>query len=232
MLIPSIDLLGGRIVQLVQGERLALESDAIDEWIGRFAGWPKVQLIDLDAAKAQGNNDALVNRICRELPCRVGGGIRSVARARDVLNAGATHAIVGSALFRQGSVDKTFAEELAAGCGMDRLIAAVDSKGGHVVIDGWRTQLQITAVDAVRQLEPYFGGFLYTHVDREGLLQGTDMGAIAAVRKATTRDVIAAGGITTLEEVDELHRMGVDAVVGMALYTGRLSMPRIPQAEP
>lgn len=225
MLIPSIDLLGGRIVQLVQGERLAVESDAIDEWIARFSGWPKVQLIDLDAAKAQGDNRALVSRICAALPCRVGGGIRTVERARDVLAAGATHAIVGSALFKGGAADTSFAQALVDAVGPERLIAAVDSKGGHVVIDGWRTQLRLTAVEAVRQLEPYFGGFLYTHVDREGLLQGTDMGAIEAVRRATTREVIAAGGITTMEEVEQLDAMGVDAVVGMALYTGRLQMP-------
>jgi phosphoribosylformimino-5-aminoimidazole carboxamide ribotide isomerase len=228
MLIPSIDLLGGRLVQLVQGERLALESDAIDEWIRKFSGWPKVQLIDLDAAKAQGHNSALVSRICGELPCRVGGGIRSVDRARDVLAGGSTHAIIGSALFRDGRIDTAFAQELAEELGADRLIAAVDSKEGHVVIDGWRTRLLQTAVQAIRQLEPFFGGFLYTHVDREGLLQGTDMGAIAAVREATSREVTAAGGITTIEEVDELDRMGVDAVVGMALYTGRLSLPDKP----
>jgi phosphoribosylformimino-5-aminoimidazole carboxamide ribotide isomerase len=229
MLIPSIDLLGGRIVQLVQGERLALESDAIDSWIDRFTGWPKVQLIDLDAAKAQGHNSALVQRICGALPCRVGGGIRSLERARDVIAGGATHAIVGSALFRGGSIDERFARQLADDVGADRLIAAVDSKGGHVVIDGWRTPLAITAVDAIRQLEPFFGGFLYTHVDREGLLQGTDMDAIAAVRGATDRDVIAAGGITTMEEIEELERMRVDAVVGMALYTGRLTLPGRPR---
>jgi phosphoribosylformimino-5-aminoimidazole carboxamide ribotide isomerase len=228
MLIPSIDLMGGRIVQLVQGERLAVESHAIDEWIDRFREWPKVQLIDLDAAKNQGDNRALVSRICAELPCRVGGGIRTVERAAAVLAAGATHAIVGSALFKGGTIDTALAGRLAAAVGSERLIAAVDSKGGHVVIDAWRTSLPLTAVDAVQQLEPYFGGFLYTHVDREGLLQGTDMGAIRAVREATTRDIIAAGGITTLEEVEELDRIGVDAVVGMALYTGRMTLPKRP----
>ena len=225
MLIPSIDLMGGRIVQLVQGERLALESHAIDEWIDRFTGWPKVQLIDLDAAKAQGENNELVARICAALPCRVGGGIRSVERARAVIAGGATHAIVGSALFKRGTIDVDFAETLEKEIGRDRLIAAVDSKGGHVVIDAWRTALPLTAVEAVQRLEPFFGGFLYTHVDREGLLQGTDMPAIRAVRAATTREVIAAGGITTMEEVDALDRIGVDAVVGMALYTGRLTLP-------
>src|SRR5687767_4712191 len=131
MLIPSIDLMGGRIVQLVQGERLAVESHAIDEWIERFAGWPKVQLIDLDAAKAQGNNDELVARICAALPCRVGGGIRSVERAAAVLRGGATHAIVGSALFKGGVANTALAEQLAAAVGRERLIAAVDSKGGR-----------------------------------------------------------------------------------------------------
>jgi phosphoribosylformimino-5-aminoimidazole carboxamide ribotide isomerase len=225
MLIPSIDLLGGRIVQLVQGERLALETDAIDAWIGRFSGSPKVQLIDLDAARAQGHNNALVARICAALPCRVGGGVRSIERAQQVLAGGATHTIVGSALFRNGTVDTGFAERLATEIGPERLIAAVDSRQGHVVIDGWRTRLEMTPVVAIKQLEPFFGGFLYTHVDREGLLQGTDMQAIEAVRHATTRDVIAAGGITTMDEVEQLHRMNVDAVVGMALYTGRLTLP-------
>ena len=217
--------MGGRIVQLVQGERLALESTAIQEWIDRFKGWPKVQLIDLDAAKAQGDNNELVSRICAALPCRVGGGIRSVARAEEVLAGGATHAIVGSALFKGGAINFAFARELADKLGPERLIAAVDSKAGHVVIDAWRTSLPLTAVDAVRQLEPFFGGFLYTHVDREGLLQGTDIPAIRAVRAATSRELTAAGGITTMGEVDELDRIGVDAVVGMALYTGRLTLP-------
>lgn len=226
MLIPSIDLMGGRIVQLVQGERLALESHAIDEWIDRFTGWPKVQLIDLDAAKNQGHNNDLVTRICAALPCRVGGGIRTVERASSVIAGGATHAMVGSALFKGGSADLAFAEALSAAVGPEKLIAAVDSKGGQVVVDAWRTSLPLTAVEAMRQLEPFFGGFLYTHVDREGLLQGTDMNAIRAVRAATSREVIAAGGITTMEEVDELDAMGVDAVVGMALYTGRMAMPK------
>jgi len=225
MLIPSIDLLGGRIVQLVQGEKLAVESHDFDEWIARFSGFPKVQLIDLDAAKGQGDNTPLVTKICAALPCRVGGGIRSVGRAREVIAGGATHAIVGSALFRDGTVDTTFARTLADEIGADRLIAAVDSKGGHVVIHGWRTHLPLTAVDAIRELEPYFGAFLYTHVDREGLLQGTDLDAIGKVRNATSRDVIAAGGITTMEEVDQLAAMGVDAVVGMAIYTGRMALP-------
>lgn len=226
MLIPSIDLQGGRIVQLVQGERLAIQSDDVEGWIRRFAGYPKVQLIDLDAAKGAGVNEALLARICSMLPCRVGGGIRSVGRARAVLDLGATHVIVSSALFRNGAADLEFARDLADGVGRDKVIAAVDSKAGRVVIHGWRTQLTITAVEAVEQLDPYVSEFLYTHVDREGLMQGTDMEAIRAVRAATSNRVTAAGGITTMEEVEHLDGMGVDAVVGMAIYTGRMTVPR------
>lgn len=228
MLIPSIDLQNGRIVQLVQGERLALETDAIDEWIERCTGWPKVQLIDLDAAKGQGQNAVLVARICGRLPCRVGGGIRSAERAREALRLGATHVILGSAFFREGAVDVRFAGHVAEAVGPERLIAAVDSREGRVVIDGWRTTLPLSAVDAIRLLEPFVGAFLYTHVDREGLLQGTDLDAIARIRATTSRDVVAAGGITTIEEIEHLDRMGVDAVVGMALYTGRLPWPQPP----
>jgi phosphoribosylformimino-5-aminoimidazole carboxamide ribotide isomerase len=224
MLIPSIDLQSGRIVQLVQGERLALESDDVDGWIERFRGRRAVQVIDLDAAKGNGANEPLVRRICAELPCRVGGGIRTVDRAEATLALGATHVIVGSALFSPAGIDATFAERLATRIERERLIAAVDSRAGHVVIHGWRTALALTPVEAIRQLEPYVGGFLYTHVDREGLMQGTDLAAIAAIASATSRRVTAAGGITSKQEIDYLDSIGVDAVVGMALYTGRLAL--------
>src|SRR4051812_10692305 len=226
MLIPSIDLQGGRIVQLVQGEKLAIEATDADVWIRRFSGFPRVQLIDLDAAKGQGDNAAMVADICRRLPCRVGGGIRSIARARTVLADGAHAVIASSALFRDGSVDLEFASALATAIGAERVIAAVDSRRGHVAIHGWRTVLPISAVDAVRALQPFCGEFLYTHVDREGLMQGTDIGAILAVRGATSRRVTAAGGITTWAEIDQLDADGVDAVVGMAVYTGQLPLAR------
>ncbi len=224
MLIPSIDLQGGRIVQLVQGERLAIETDDIDAWVTRFTGYPKVQLIDLDAAKGAGTNESLVARICKALPCRVGGGIRSIDRARATLALGATKVILGSALFKGHRVDVEFAESLAEGVGADRLIAAVDGKGGRVVVDGWRTSLDVTPTEAIALLEPFFGEFLYTHVDLEGLMRGTDMDAIRGLRAATTRALTAAGGITTREEIDQLDAMNVDAVVGMALYTGKLKV--------
>lgn len=224
MLIPSIDLQSGRIVQLVQGEALAVESDDVDGWVQRFSGRSKVQLIDLDAAKGRGDNASLVARICAALPCRVGGGIRSVERAEATLALGARKVIIGSALFGPNGIDLAFASTLAKTIAPERLIAAVDSREGRVVIHGWRTPTWLTPEDAVRQLEPFFGEFLYTHVDREGLMGGTDLSAIERVRGATSRPLTAAGGITTRQEVDYLHARGVDAVVGMALYTGRLTL--------
>lgn len=224
MLIPSIDLKNGQVVQLVQGRRLALASDDVFAWVRRFEGFPTVQLVDLDGAMESGSNDFLVRRICRALPCRVGGGIRTVDRARAVLDAGAREIIVGSALFRKGQPDLGFAADLAAAVGADRIIAAVDSLEGRVVVRGWREATPLAAVDAVRALEPYCGGFLYTHVETEGLMRGIDMEAVRAVREATHRRVAAAGGITTQAEIDLLDAMGVDAVVGMAIYTGTLAI--------
>lgn len=224
MLIPSIDLQGGRIVQLVQGEKLAVETTDVDTWIGRFAAYPRVQLIDLDAAKGNGRNQELIEAICARLPCRVGGGIRTVERAREVLAAGAQAVIVSSALFRASTVDLDFARTLSEAIGAERMIGAVDSRDGRVVIHGWKTPLALTAVEAVKALEPWCSEFLYTHVDTEGLMRGTDMDAIMAVRRATARRVTAAGGITTQAEIDLLDAAGIDAVVGMAIYTGRLKV--------
>ena len=226
MLIPAIDLQNGHVVQLVQGESLAIEARDPEPWITKFSAFPRVQVIDLDAAKGQGTNAAMVSTICGRLPCRVGGGIRSLERAEAVLGAGAHAVILSSALFKNGAVDLDFARMMADAVGADRLIAAVDSRGGHVAIHGWRTVLPITAVEAVQALEPFCSEFLYTHVDTEGLMQGTNMEAILAVRRATTRRLTAAGGITTWAEIDALDAEGVDAVVGMAVYTGHLPLPR------
>jgi phosphoribosylformimino-5-aminoimidazole carboxamide ribotide isomerase len=224
MLIPSIDLRNGKVVQLVQGERLAVEDADLDKWLARFAGFPKLQLIDLDAAIGTGQNDALVSYVCAARACRVGGGIRSTARAQQVLAQGATHAIVGSALFKDGAADLDFAGRLAAAVGRERVIAAIDSREGRVAVHGWRDSVPLAPDAAARALEPYCAEFLYTIVDGEGMMRGIDMDAVRAVRDATSRRVVAAGGITTREEIDALDEMGVDAVVGMAIYTGRLSL--------
>ncbi|MGE0043183.1 MAG: HisA/HisF-related TIM barrel protein [Vicinamibacterales bacterium] len=224
MLIPSIDLKNGKVVQLVQGDRLAIESDDLDQWIARFARFPKVQLIDLDAAMGKGANDALVRKVAAALPVRVGGGVRSIERARELIAAGAQAVIASSALFRDGKVDAVFAASLAEAVGVDRVIGAVDAKGGKVAIHGWKTLLPITPAEAVAALEPYCGEFLYTHVDKEGMMQGTDMDAIRAVKAATSRKLTAAGGITTRKEIDALDALGIDAVVGMAIYSGALSL--------
>lgn len=223
MLIPSIDLKAGQVVQLVQGRDLALASDDVFAWVKKFEGFPKVQVIDLDGAMESGANDFLVRRICRALPCRVGGGIRTVERAKAVRAAGAQAVIVGSSLFTRGTPNLMFAEQLAEALGADHVICAVDSLKGKVVIKGWREATELSAVEAVKVLEPYCSEFLYTHVDAEGLMKGTDIAAIKAVREATTRRLTAAGGITTQAEIDALDAIGVDSVVGMAIYTGALA---------
>jgi len=222
MLIPSIDLKDGAVVQLVQGERLAIRDEDVFRWVRRFERFPKVQVIDLDAAMGSGDNLAIVRQIAPALSCRVGGGIRTIERAQDVLAAGARQIIAGSALFKDGRPDLAFAELLSDAVGRTRVIAAVDSRNGHVVIHGWKTQLPLTAAEAVRALEPFCDEFLYTHVDTEGLMGGTSLDAILAVQRATTRRLTAAGGITTQREIDDLHALGIDAVVGMAIYTGAL----------
>jgi phosphoribosylformimino-5-aminoimidazole carboxamide ribotide isomerase len=224
MLIPAIDLKGGKVVQLIQGERLAIETSDLDYWIRRFTGFRRVNVIDLDAARSAGSNDALVRQICSRLPCQVGGGVRSPERAVELCSIGAAKVIVGSALFTDGAADAASARRFSDAVGVERLIGAVDSRGGRVVTHGWTASTGTTAADAVRALEPYCGEFLYTHVDKEGLMKGTDMAAIHAVREATHRPLIAAGGITTQAEIDELDALGVDAVVGMALYTGTLKI--------
>jgi phosphoribosylformimino-5-aminoimidazole carboxamide ribotide isomerase len=228
MFIPAIDLKGGAVVQLIQGERLAIKDSDVFRWVERFARFPKVQVIDLDAAMGSGDNLALVRTIAGRLSCRVGGGVRTVARAEELLAAGAQQVIVGSSLFKNGVPDVAFAKALADAVGPERVIAAVDSRAGQVVIHGWKTALPLSAIDAVRALEPYCGEFLYTYVDAEGLMGGTNIAAILAVKNATTRRLTAAGGITTQDEIDQLDQNGVDAVVGMAVYTGKLQIPSNP----
>lgn len=220
MLIPSIDLMGGKIVQLVQGNKKALEFDNFEEWTERFAKYPLVQLIDLDAAMGQGNNTAIVGTIAQRLACQVGGGLRSMNSVRTMLDAGARRVIVGSALFADGKLDTRFAAELAAAVGAERLVFALDAIGGMVTIHGWKKMTGVTPLEMIEALDRWCSAFLYTHVDTEGLLQGFPQEAIRPLRQATKRQLIAAGGIRSQDEIEQLHAMGVDAVVGMAIYQG------------
>jgi phosphoribosylformimino-5-aminoimidazole carboxamide ribotide isomerase len=224
MLIPSIDLKGGKVVQLVQGERTAIEDADLDYWIARFEGFPVVQLIDLDAAMGTGDNDALVARVMARLSCQVGGGIRTPERAQRLLEAGARRVIAGSALFSGGGVDTAAAARFAHALGADALVAAIDCRGGEVVAGGWKHRTGVTADAAIRALEAHAGTFLCTLVDTEGTMQGIDLDEAGRLRALTARGFIAAGGIRSMREVEALAAMGADAVVGMAIYTGAMEV--------
>jgi len=232
MLIPSIDLMGGKIVQLVQGERKRLEFSDFDAWIARFSAFPMVQLIDLDAAKGEGSNAEIISAFTHRLPCQVGGGIRSIAAAEKMLALGARRVILGSALIHEGKADISFAHDAAKIIGSQTLVFAIDSKGGQVAIRGWREVVPTTPFEMIAALEPYCEAFLYTHIDTEGLMQGIPMQAVRQLRAATTKQLIVAGGIATHEEVEQLDAMRVDAVVGMAIYTGRINLDAVSVATP
>ncbi|MGA7291295.1 MAG: HisA/HisF-related TIM barrel protein [Terriglobales bacterium] len=223
MLIPSIDLMGGKIVQLVQGDKKKLEFDNFDYWIDRFSKYPIVQLIDLDAARGVGDNRALVKQIVGRLPCQVGGGICDLKTAQELFASGAHKVIIGSALLADGQINRQHALALADKLPVSALMFALDSRGGRVAVDGWRQQTAITAFDMIRELEPFCETFLYTHIDTEGLMRGIPMEAVHAIHRATTRHLVVAGGIAEQNEIDALDALGIDAVVGMALYSGKIA---------
>lgn len=226
MLIPSIDLKGGKVVQLVQGARTALEDDDLDYWIARFARFPIVQLIDLDAALGTGANDALIARVLSALPCQVGGGIRTPDAARRLVDAGARRVIVGSALFDtggSGAPDTAAAARFAEAVGTAALVAAVDCRHGEVVVGGWTRGAGLSPERAIEALSPHAGTFLCTFVETEGTLQGIDIDRAARLAALTPRRFLAAGGIRSQDEIDALDRLGIDAIVGMAIYTGAIA---------
>jgi phosphoribosylformimino-5-aminoimidazole carboxamide ribotide isomerase len=223
LLIPSIDLMGGRIVQLVQGEKLKLAFDDFEYWIERFSAYPIVQLIDLDAAMRQGDNGALIEKIAQRLPCQVGGGIRTPEQAKLLLEVGARRVIFGSVLFEADGVAEKVAAGISESIGRDRFIASIDTKAGKVATRGWKDNVNLTPEAAIRALEPYCGAFLYTHVDTEGTLQGFPFERAQALRQLTSRQLIVAGGIREQAEIDALDGISVDAVAGMAVYSGLLA---------
>ena len=227
MLIPSIDLMGGKIVQLVQGEKKALEFDNFSYWIERFSSYPLVQLIDLDAAMGRSGNHQLIAMICKRLPCQVGGGTRSIDRARELLDfgVGAQRVIFGSALIKDGRVDIGLAQEISSQFGIAPVTFAIDSRSGKVAIKGWKEITQIDPLEMIRVLEPYCSAFLYTHIDTEGTMTGFPLEVARRLREATKRRMIVAGGIKSMAEVEALDAIGVDAVVGMAIYKGEIAKP-------
>jgi phosphoribosylformimino-5-aminoimidazole carboxamide ribotide isomerase len=232
MLIPSIDLMNGRIVQLVQGEKLKLAFDDFEYWIDRFSKYPIVQLIDLDAAMRQGDNRTLIEMICKRLPCQVGGGLKTAGDGRALLDAGAKRLIYGSSLFgaavpgevrRHKLIRLEFAEDLKRTLGEEALVFSVDTKAGKVAVKGWKDSVDLTPEEAITWLEDYCGAFLYTHVDTEGTMQGFPINVAAILRACTAKQLIVAGGIKQQSEIDALDAMGVDAVAGMAVYSGAIN---------
>ena len=224
MIFPCIDLLDGKVVQLVQGREKALEGDSPLEMLRRFAAFPEIQVIDLNAAMGTGSNSELVRLVASNARTRVGGGVRSVDRAQALVEQGAHKVIVGTAAFSADGINEPFLADLAAAIGAERLVIALDSKDGHIVVKGWREATRFTAEEVLGALQPYCSGFLCTYVDKEGMLQGTDLDWFRRLRAATTLEITAAGGITTLEEVRALLAMNVNAALGMAIYTGKLSL--------
>ena len=224
MIIPCIDLMGGKVVQLVQGRRMALEGGTPEEMLQKFAAFPEIQVIDLDAAIGSGSNDDLVAFLAARAAIRVGGGVRTPERARELVQRGACKVIIGTAAFSADGINEAFLGAAAKAAGRGRLLIALDSMGGRIVVKGWREATTLTAEDVIARLEPYCSGFLCTYVDKEGMLQGTDLDWFRRLRAATSLELTAAGGITTIEEVRELQRMNVHAALGMAIYTGKLAL--------
>jgi phosphoribosylformimino-5-aminoimidazole carboxamide ribotide isomerase len=227
MIIPCIDLMDGKVVQLVQGREKALELDSPLVMLDKFQAFPEIQVIDLDAAIGRGSNDDLVRLVASHATSRVGGGVRSVERAKTLIAQGAHKVIVGTAAFQTDGVNEPFLQALADAIGRDQLIVALDSKAGRIVIKGWRESTDLRAEQVLEQLAPYCSGVLCTYVDKEGMMQGTDLDWFHRLRSATKLEITAAGGITTLDEVRALLAMNVHAALGMAVYTGRLDLAEL-----
>ncbi len=226
-IVPCIDLMDGKVVQLVQGREKALEGDSPDAMLRKFAAFPQIQVIDLDAAMGRGANDDLVEMLASKAVIRAGGGVRTVARAHALLAQGAFRVIVGTSAFNAEGPNHSFLESLVAGVGRDRIVLALDTKGGRIVIKGWQEATTFTAEEVIRQLEPYCSGFLCTYVDKEGMMQGTDLDWFARLRAATDMEITAAGGITTMDDIRALTAMNIHCALGMAIYTGRLDLAEL-----
>jgi len=225
VILPCIDLMDGKVVQLIQGRDKALEGDAPLEMLRRFAAFPEIQVIDLNAAMGTGENSALVELLVSRAKCRIGGGVRTADRARRLIDQGAHRIVVGTAAFTPAI------DDIAAAVGPERILIALDSKNGKIVIKGWREATAFTAEEVIERLEPYCSGFLCTYVDKEGMMLGTDLDWFRRLRAATRHEITAAGGITTMDEIRALQAMNVHAALGMAIYTGRLDLAELASLE-
>jgi len=228
VLIPCIDLQGGQAVQLVHGRRRELAVRDVFGLLDKFQIYKWLHIIDLDAAMGKGNNNDLVRDLCRKargvygLKVRVGGGIRTVSRATQIANAGATQIIIGSAAFRQGRTNLRFLRALRTKINPRKIVLALDTDKGRIVTHGWRRRLKLHAEQVMPQLKPFCAAFLCTDVDREGTMTGANLEWFGELRNATSHPIIAAGGIKTRREISALERIGMDAAVGMAVYKNRL----------
>ena len=219
----------GKVVQLVQGREKALEGDDPLVMLRRFADFPEIQVIDLDAAMGRGSNDHLVELLAARAITRVGGGVRNAQRAKTLVRQGAHRVIIGTSAFGSTGVRHDLLNEIRDAIGSERMVIALDSKQGRIVIKGWQESLDLTAEEVIRELEPYCSGYLCTYVDKEGMMQGTDLAWFRRLRNATDREITAAGGITTIEDIRALRDMNIHAAVGMAIYTGRLNLEELAQ---
>ncbi len=227
VIVPCIDLQDGRAVQLVHGRKRRLAVATFTVCSSASANTPCCIVIDLDAAMRRGSNGRLVSELCRRatkqgIHVRIGGGIRTVARAASVVGWGAEKVIIGSAAFRRGRVNHAFLRRLVAAIGRKHIILAVDTDAGHIVVRGWREKLKLRPTDVLAECERYASGFLCTYVDNEGSMRGTNLAWYRSLRRATRLPITAAGGIRNRREVAALGRLRMDAAVGMAMYLGKL----------
>ena len=218
MIIPCIDLMGRKVVQLVQGKEKALELPDPLAVLEKFSAYPEIQVIDLDAAMGREGQADITRELCQRKSCRVGGGIRTVERARAAVNDGARKVIIGSSAFTSDGVNSIFLRALNEAIPRAKVMIAVDCLGDHVAIRGWREVLPLTSAEAYPQLEPYCSEFLSTYIDAEGRLQGTNLDWFRKLRTLTSLPITAAGGITTDEEIRALDEVGIHAALGMAIY--------------
>ena len=228
MLIPCIDLQNGQAVQLVHGRRRELAVADVFGLLERFKEYSWLHIIDLDAAMRKGDNNKLVEALCKrakakyKMKVRVGGGIRTIARAKKLVKLGAAQVILGSAAFQDGKINERLLRSLTKKIACKHIVIALDTWKGRITIQGWRKSLSLGPAEVMPSLERFCSAFLCTDVDREGTMSGANLKWFAALRKATAHTIIAAGGIKTRREIRALEKLGMDAAVGMAVYKNRL----------